>query len=75
MKVVRLARGYVIRLNDGEFEALSDLVAHGQADAEGADDFDVNMSPAAKRAFRSDRFQRIGSGVLDVDVDRRGSKP
>ncbi len=37
MKVTRLKRGYAIRLNDTEYEALRQLVDHGVAEFQGVD--------------------------------------
>jgi hypothetical protein len=37
VKVTKLKRGYVIRLNDTEFAALEQLVAHGESEFQGVD--------------------------------------
>lgn len=67
MKVVRLQRGFSIRLSDSEFEALSDLSQRGEGDFEGMTPSDwKTVSPAIKRGLRT----VTGQGSWRVE-DRR----
>jgi hypothetical protein len=64
MKVTRLKRGYVIRLNDTEYEALDQIVAHGEAEFQGVDPHKEYGIP-----------KRIANAMFDlhltIDEDRR----
>jgi hypothetical protein len=69
MKITRLKKGYAIRLSDGEFEALTRLVEHGQSDFEGVNlKREYGVSGAELRAFRGRFALRAAMGV---DEDRR----
>ncbi|MGO8918231.1 MAG: hypothetical protein ACLQJR_20210 [Stellaceae bacterium] len=69
MKISRPQRGSRISLNDGEFEALTLLVEHGQAaHEEQGEEFQEHASAAAKRAFR-EHFSR--KEPMEIDEDRR----
>lgn len=66
MKVTRLRRGYALRLNDTEFEAMSQLMAHGEAEFQGVDPHGEYGIP-----------KRVANAMfalhMTIDEDRRAS--
>lgn len=66
MKVTRLKRGYTIRLNDTEFEAMTQLMAHGEAEFQGVD-------PHGEYGIAKRIANAMFALHMHVDEDRRGS--
>ena len=66
MKVTRLKRGYAIRLCDTEFEALTQLVAHGEAEFQGVD-------PTAEYGIPKRIANAMDGLSLHVTDDRRSA--
>lgn len=75
MKVIRLQRGYVIRLSDSEMDALDGMV--GEAEAGEIELALIQyFSPAAKAAYRrrtgsTAKNPVAGGSFLRTDEDRR----
>lgn len=70
MQVIRLKKGYTIRLSDGEFEALDHLYRLSMADMEGDEDAQrALLSPAGKRGMS--RLMTFHAYSLEPTDDRR----
>jgi hypothetical protein len=68
MKIVRLKRGYKIRLNDSEYAALFELCTRGDGDMEGLSEWDWEQIGAdVKRGLRT----VTGRGSWALAEDRR----
>lgn len=69
MKITRLKRGYRIRMNDGEFNAVGHLISLGEAYMEGMDE--VEHDDTVREMGRATFAKITGSGSWAVDEDRR----
>jgi hypothetical protein len=70
VKIVRLKKGYRIRLSDSEFKAIGSLVSLGEAYMEGMDD--TERDDTERDMGRATFIKVTGPGSWAVDEDRRG---
>jgi hypothetical protein len=69
MHITRTDKGYRLECSETEWEIMELIVDCGMADLVD-EEHRANVSPAAKRIFRKDRFTQI-LGPMTVDFDER----